>query len=113
MAPLLSFGGTLFRLRQRARLEYGCLVQRHGWLLHRRWIRGEALEEDAILNAAELGPLIDVASMHGIVRSIRFVPFSREMAIAVVAAALLPMVPVITLEVPLKEILQKLASVLL
>jgi hypothetical protein len=113
VAPLLAFCGTLFRLKQRARLEYGSLVARHGWLLQRRWIHGEALEEDALLNAAELGPLIDVASMHGIVRSIRLVPFSREMVIGVVAAALLPMVPVITLEIPLKEMLAKLASMLL
>jgi hypothetical protein len=35
------------------------------------------------------------------------------MVLGVVTAALFPMVPVITLEFPLKEILHKLASVLL
>jgi hypothetical protein len=112
LGPLLAFAGKLSRLKVTSRLNYGGLVAQHGRLVDRRWIRGETLEDDALLNAGELGPVVDIASMHEIVRGIRLVPFNMQPVLMVVVAALLPMVPVLALQIPLKEMLMKLVSLL-
>jgi hypothetical protein len=113
LGPLLSFSGPLARLKQRSRLDYSRLVAQHGRLLDRRWIYGEALADDSVLTSPELGPAIDVASLHDIVRGMRLVLFSRELVLLVVGVALLPMLPVLALQIPLMKLLEKLGSIVL
>ncbi len=65
-----------------------------------------------ILNAPELGPTVDISSIYESVAKIRFAPISRKSLVPIVAAALLPMLPVYAIEVPVTEILKKLAGAL-
>ena len=112
LSPLLMFAGTLQRLRLKALLDYGALEGRHGRLVDRRWIRGETVEDDALLNAPELGPVADVRSMHEAVSAIRMVPIGRQAILSLFGAAFLPMVPVLAIEIPVADLLKMLAGYL-
>ncbi|CAL1241909.1 hypothetical protein [Candidatus Methylocalor cossyra] len=112
LSPLLMFAGTLQRLRRKALLDYGALEGRHGRLVDRRWIRGEPVADDALLNAPELGPVADVRSMHEAVSAIRIVPIGRQAIVTLFAAAALPMVPVLAIEIPVADLLKMLAGYL-
>ncbi len=112
MSPLLPFGGPLRRLRRHAQLEYGALVHRHGGLVHSRWIEGRVVGEDAILTAPELGPVADVGTLYQQVARMRTTLIGKQTVIAAVLPTALPILVVAGLEVPIKDLLQKLLSAL-
>ena len=114
LAPLLAFSGPLRRLKRRSLFEYGALVGRHGRLVERRWIRGESVDDDAgLLSAPELGPVADTITLYEAITRIRPTAFRQGPAVTLAAAALIPMLPVFTIEVPLKDLLAKIAGALL
>jgi hypothetical protein len=88
-------------------------VGEHGRLVQKRWILGEFVEDKGLLAAPELGPVTDAVSMYETIEHIRPIPFSRQSLVAIVAPALVPMIPVFAIEVPVKDALLKLLAVLL
>jgi hypothetical protein len=88
-------------------------VGEHGWLVQKRWILGEPVEDKGLLDAPELGPVADTVSMYEAVERIKPVPLGVQSAVAIVVPALLPMIPVFAIEVPLKDMLLKLLGALM
>ncbi len=113
LGPLLLFSPPLRRLKRRSLLEYGALVGQHGWLVQQRWILGERVEDKGLLDAPELGPVADTISMYEAVKRIKPVPLGKQSLVAIVVPALLPMIPVLAIEVPVKETLLKLLGALM
>jgi len=66
-----------------------------------------------LLQAAELGPVIDTVSMYEVVAGIRPTPIGKRALLAVVLPAILPMIPVFAIQIPVKEMLLKLLKALL
>jgi hypothetical protein len=71
------------------------------------------VEDKGLLDAPELGPVADTVSMYEAIERIKPVPLGKQAVVVVVAPALLPMLPVIALQVPVKDTLLKLLSVLI
>ena len=113
LSPLLAFAGPLGAAKRRARLEYAVLVGRIGGLLDRRWIRGEEVPDDPVLSAPEIGPMVDAASVYEAAARMRAAPIGKQALLAIIIPAALPMLVVVALEIPLKDILLKLAGALL
>jgi hypothetical protein len=113
LGPFLVFSPSLGRLKRRSLLEYGALIGEHGRLVHERWVGGKPVENDALLNAPELGPVADTVSLYEAVGRVKPVPLGQQSLIAVVVPAVLPMVPVMAIEVPVKDALLKLLAVLI
>ncbi len=112
LLPLAAFAGPLARAKKRALLDYGALVGRHGRLVRERWIEGKTLDDDALLNAPELGPVVDVAAAYDAVKAMRTVPIGKAAIIPLAAAAAAPMLAVLALQVPVGEMLLKLLKAL-
>jgi hypothetical protein len=112
LAPLLVFSGQLVALRRRAKLDYGALVGEHGRLLNRRWIRGETVRDDGVLAARELGPAGDIAALYDAVVKTHPVPFDLPDLLLVIAPILLPMIPLIAVEMNLLDALKVVLSTL-
>lgn len=112
LAPLFTFSGPLRRIRIRARLEYGSLAGRHARAVHARWIEGAAIADAPFLDAPELGPAADVATLYQLATSIRVVPIGKTALGAVLIPAAVPLLIVAALEVPLKDVLLKLLGAL-
>jgi hypothetical protein len=112
LAPLLPFTGTLGRHRWGGLYEYGALVGRHGRSVRTKWILGAGEVDSTLLDAAELGPVIDTISMYDCVRGMRPTVIGKRSLIVIALAVLLPMLPVVAMEIPLKEVLLKLLGVL-
>jgi hypothetical protein len=113
LGPFLLFAPPLAQLKRRSLLEYGALVGEHGRLVQQRWIFGEPVEDKGLLDAPELGPVVDTLSIYEAVERIRPVPLGTQSVVAIVAPALLPILPVAAIEVPLKDTLLKLLGVLI
>ncbi len=113
LAPYLVFVGPLLSTKRRALLEYGALVGRHGWLVRRRWVAGEAIEDDAILAAPELGPVADTLALYDAVARARALPLGMPGLLAIVVPAVIPMIAVLAIEIPIKQLLGGLVKALL
>jgi hypothetical protein len=103
--PYLVWIGKLSAARKRALLEYGALVGHHGRLVKRRWIDKARIEDEEILSAPELGPVADTVSLFAAVRNMRIIPLGRQALLALAVPIALPMVAVVALQIPIKEIL--------
>jgi hypothetical protein len=112
-APYLAFVPALTRAKRAALLEYGALLGRHGTLVRRRWILGQAVADDPVLSAPELGPVADINGLYDSVERMKPVPLGLASIAMVAVPAALPLLPVIAIEVPIRELLGGLAKALL
>jgi len=114
LGPLLAFTGRLAAARRRGLLEYGSTAQalsnrfRHGWM------------EKEIRSGPEGAPGIEivsaVADFGGVfeaVRKMRVVPFEARQAAQVVVVLAVPFLPLALMELSVKEILKRVATILL
>lgn len=112
LLPLLAFSPALGRVRKKAIAAYSELVGRQGALVHRRWIEGRPVADEPILDAPEIGPVADAAALYEAVRKMRRVPIGKVSIIGIVLPLALPLLVVAGLQIPLKDLLLKLAKVL-
>ena len=113
IAPLLALAGPLAASKRRALLEYGALVGKHGRLVRQRWILGEAPVDDALLQAPEIGPVADTLALYDAVRRMRPMPFGKSTLLAVAVPTLIPILVLLSTQVPIKEVLKKIVGALL
>jgi len=112
LAPLGVLVGPMTRARALARLQYGALVARYGAGVHRRWIGGEEVD-DPLLDAPEIGPSADVATLYAAVCRMLPAPFPPAMILSVALPAALPMVAVVAMEVPVAVLVKRVLDALL
>ncbi len=113
LSPLFVYLPVLLRTRKFARLEYAALVARHGRAVRERWINGKpVVEDEPLLQAQEIGPVADTISMYDAVERMRPVPVDKTSLIAVLVPAIIPMILVVALRVPLKEMILSLLKAL-
>jgi hypothetical protein len=105
LAPLMVFIGPLAQAKRRAELTYGVLIGRYGRLVQRRWVEGEAIPDDPVLSAPELGPLVDTLSIYESVRGMQPMPIGKVALASVVIPTAIPLLIVVLLEIPLKQLL--------
>lgn len=111
ISPVLVFTPMLMKTRRAGLNEYGDLVARHGRGVRERWIEGRPVE-DGLLSAPEVGPVADTISMYDAITRIQPLLVSKGALIAVVAASIIPMLVVISLRIPIPELIKTLLKAL-
>jgi hypothetical protein len=110
--PLLIFVGKLDRLRSRGMRDYGALVSRHAQLFDEKWIQKigatEGIEESPLGNP-DISSLADMDVSYEILKRLKLFPFDLRALIVLAVAAILPMTPLILVEIPLAKILRMIA----
>jgi hypothetical protein len=112
MVPLLVFARTLWDVRRQSLFDYGALVGEHHRRLQRRWILGEKLQDDAMLESPELGPAAYSGRLYEAVCSVLPVPVSKRTLLAIVLLTVLPVLPLVAAEVHLGDALKKVLQTL-
>jgi len=114
LAPLLTFSGALRRARWQALLDYGSLIGEHGRRVRHKWILGEKVEDrEELLAAPELGPVADTITLYESVQRMRAAPVTTTALAAVLLPAILPMLAVVAIRVPIKDVLLKILKTLM
>jgi hypothetical protein len=113
VAPTLVFVPVLAAVRTDARREYTRLAVRHHAEFHRQWLADDAPVDRSPMGAADMSSLADLNAVAASALNVGLVPVDRRIVAAVVAAAALPILPVIPTGVPLTELLPKLLGFLL
>lgn len=112
LAPLMAFVPALVVMRRRALLQYSALVGRQGRLAHRRWIQGEQVADDPVLDAPEIGPIADAATLYDIVRRTKPMPFGLRSLAGILLPLAVPMLALWALQMPLRDIGMYLLKIL-
>jgi hypothetical protein len=108
LLPFFAFVGPLAAAKKRAELEYGALVGEHGVLVRRRWILKEKIADDELIRAPEIGPVADAVSLFDAVEKMRPFPIGKRAIVTILLPALIPILFVVAIKVPVRQILGKL-----
>jgi hypothetical protein len=76
----------------------------------KKWLNAAAPSEEPLLVTSDLQSLADLSTSVGTVRNMRWLHVGMRLLIAVGAAALLPMLPLLLFKYPIAELVQKLFS---
>ncbi len=112
LSPALLFAPRIATMKREALLSYGTLIGTHGQLVHQRWILGQNVNSESevgnILDAPELGPVVDISAIYDAVEKIKPVPIGKSSIMMVLIPIILPMLFVIAHEISLRDLLLKL-----
>jgi hypothetical protein len=111
--PLLVFAPQLAQAKRTGLREYGALAGRYVREFDTKWLRGGAPADEPLVGSGDIQSLADLGNSYEVVRSMNIAPISKEAVLRLVAATLLPIVPLALTMMPLEELLKKLFSILL
>jgi hypothetical protein len=108
--PPCVFAFKLRACQEKGLSDYVVFAARYVNDFEKKWLNAAAVPAEPLLGTSDLQSLADLSSSVGIVRNMRWVPVSTRLLIAVVIAALLPMLPLFLFKYPIAELAQKLFS---
>jgi hypothetical protein len=112
LAPLAAFMPGLRAAKHAALPSYAALVAEQGRLVRRRWIDGTTTAETPLLEPEGVGPIADAAAMFDAVRSMRMLPIGKSSFAGIVVPIAVPMLAVIALQIPIRELALDLVKAL-
>jgi hypothetical protein len=108
VGPLLFFVQKLAPLRRKGILQYGSLAHLHSTEFYEKWILHRKGHEADLLSAPEISSLTDLASSFQNIEDMKPLPLDKGSLIAPALAVVIPMLPAILAEIPLKVIFASL-----
>jgi hypothetical protein len=111
-APLLTFSHRLSNCRYHGLLAYSRFVLRHDRRFDEKWIENPAPDDDELLGSVDIQSLADIGTVYRHVYEMRLIPFDGKAFAVLVAAAVLPLVPLLGTVIPLNEIFAKLLELM-
>ena len=113
IGPLMVFAPRLLQAKRRGLREYGLLGDRYVKEFERKWLRGGAAPDEALVGSGDIQSLADLEGSFDIVRGMRPFPFGRETLILLVVVTALPALPLVLTVIPLEELVKRLLGALL
>jgi hypothetical protein len=111
LGPLLVFALQLAEAKRKGNREYGTLAARYVREFDAKWLRGGAPADEPLVGSGDIQSLADLGNSFEIVKTMRFVPVTKEAILRLVAATLAPLVPLALTMMPLEELLKKLIGI--
>ena len=111
IGPLVVFAPQLAEAKRMGRREYGTLAERYVREFDSKWLRGDAPPDEPLVGSADIQSLADLGNSFEVVRSMRIVPVTLETVSQLLAATLLPIVPLALTMMPWDQLLRTLVGV--
>ncbi|MCI0611395.1 hypothetical protein L0244_00245 [bacterium] len=108
LGPLLVFSKCLSAARRKGLAEYGTLAQNYVREFDHKWLRGGAPEGEPFIGSADIQSLADLNNSFDVIRSMRFVPFSKETILQLAIITLLPFLPLTLTMFSLEELIDRI-----
>jgi hypothetical protein len=112
LGPLLLFAPQLAQAKRTGNREYGALAERYVREFDAKWLRGGAPAGAPLVGSADIQSLADLANSFEVVRTMQIAPITRDAFLRLVAATLVPVVPLLLTMMPLEELLKRLLGIL-
>jgi hypothetical protein len=108
LGPLLVFSKSLSAARRKGLAEYGTLVQNYVREFDHKWLRGGAPEGEPFIGSADIQSLADLNNSFDVIRSMRFVPFTKETILQLAIITLVPFLPLTLTMFSLDELIDRI-----
>jgi len=109
--PLVVFVKPLVNCRRKAIFDYSALIHHHHQHFDDKWL--ESNEPGSLLGNPDPSSTADINSVFQTIRSMKAVPFDLKTMASTILISALPMLPLFVLQYSVKEIIQKVLSLLL
>ncbi len=109
-APLLVFTGRLARCRFRGLLDFGSLIGSHDRAFDEQWLKSPSANRSSLLGSPDVASLADIAQVYEHVERMQLLPWDKKALTVLVAAALIPMIPLLGTVTSLTDILSMLGK---
>jgi hypothetical protein len=109
--PFLVFTPRLAEAKRTGNREYGTLAERYVREFDAKWLRGGAPTGEPLVGSGDIQSLADLSNSFEVVRTMRIAPVTKQAILQLVAAALVPVVPLALTMMPLEELLKKLIGI--
>jgi hypothetical protein len=103
--PLVFFNRQLYNAKQRAVLACGTLAGRQLRAFEEKWLGAKPPAAGEILREPDFSAVSDFNATVAAVQKMKTLPFGLKQLVSLAVAALLPFLPVVAIEIPLKEVL--------
>ncbi len=111
LGPLLLFAPQLAEAKRKGDREYGTLAERYVREFDAKWLHGGAPADEPLVGSGDIQSLADMSNSFEVVRTMRIAPVTRHAFVQLVAATLVPVVPLALTMMPLEELLKKLIGI--
>lgn len=111
ICPLLFFIPHLVVAEARTSREYGIFASEYVRHFRRRWIEGP--RSDEMLGTGDIQSLADLTNSFNVVLEMSPLPFTRKGLTELLACIVLPLIPLVLTVVPLNQLIDHLAKLIL
>jgi len=105
LGPLGVFVRPLYRVRERALIDYGRLASEHHLAFHRRWI-DEGRSGEELVGSADPSSVSDLNASVEAVQRLRLLPVDRPAVLGLLVSAGAPLLAVVTTQIPIGDLLK-------
>jgi hypothetical protein len=113
VVPLIVFSGRLIRTKRVGLHQYGSLATAYTGLFQKKWILRDNPQNEPLLGSADIQSLADLGNSFGFIEKMKPLPIDFRVLLQLVVASLLPLVPLLLLVMPLKDVLKLVFKVLM
>ena len=110
LGPLMVFTSQLARAKRVGLGEYGVLAQRYVREFDAKWVRGERDPAEPFVGSGDIQSLADLANSFDVIRTMRYVPFSKETVFQLGVVTLVPLLPLLLTMISLEELMRRLLT---
>jgi hypothetical protein len=110
LGPLHAFWPCLRQARRSGLREYGMLASRYVGEFDRKWVRGGAAADEALIGSGDIQSLADLGNSFQVIRNISSFPYGRRAVTQLVLSILTPISPLVLTMIPLEELIDKVVG---
>ena len=111
--PMLVFMPQLAHARRTGMREYGTFAEAYVREFDRKWLREARPKDEVLMGTADIQSLSDLANSYDVVRQMRLILVNRDAIVQLGVALFLPLLPLLLTIMPLKELITRLAGIVL
>ena len=113
IAPLLVFAVQVQAAKRNGLREYGRLAQCYAREFEGRWLPHGLPAAESPLGTGDIQSLADLANSYEVLKATRPVPVTRDAAMALVLAVLIPVSPLLLTMIPAEELARQLLKLVI
>ncbi len=111
--PLCFFTPLLIKTRRLGLFNYGDLGDKYSQLFNDKWIEQHQLKEGELLGSPDIQSLSDLSSAFERIEKMKPFPFKAHTVLVLIFSSIFPFLPLVLTQVPVKELLGRIAGMIL
>jgi hypothetical protein len=108
LVPLFVFAPILLKTKRNGLYEYGALATEYTSSFQKKWVDIQPPREETLLGTGDIQSLADLGNSFSFIEKMDPLPMGPRTPIVLVAACLIPMVPLLLTMMPLTDVIKML-----